>query len=509
MSNILRVNTSFEEVEMMDITVEDVHCFYAGGILTHNCNEEMRIVANLSQERVWADAINSGEDLHSATCVSVFGKLTKEGRAKAKTINFGVIYGMSEYTLAERLKCSIAEARATLKKYHQRLPNLTKWMNYLVKKARKSYTTQTYYGRVRTLEKYYNCSDPGLRAFADRSVVNTAAQGCIPESISFELNGLAVKVHTGVSQTYKQYDKTDLVISHRGDDYCFYVESRSHEAAIVSINHIFFEEIRKDGEWRLKSLNAIETALSGQQVVLSPLQKKTKPDWKYTTIKSPLKRLAAFVASKNTVIGTDPVPVGLVWSAYLLRSSIILSPEEACNLRSVCSVLGFNLKVKWVKDKCKCWLSARRSTYATMKKAHSLGKKPICSGTVRFGKPVYSAQGFLNHNTAADILRIKLCEFYHLLKTDKEFRENVIVGFSVHDEIEFYVKKGYQTEGVKKIVNTMRVVHDNWQVPLEVEPGIGYSWGTCIDGELGPDGKFKSVKDATWYPDKKPDFIEG
>jgi len=78
-----------EEIEMCDIEVEDEHCYYANGILTHNCQEELLIAACLSGERVWLDALKKDEDLHQVTAKALFGEeATKNHRTMAKVANF-------------------------------------------------------------------------------------------------------------------------------------------------------------------------------------------------------------------------------------------------------------------------------------------------------------------------------------------------------------------------------------------------------------------------------------
>ena len=119
----------------------------------------------------------------------------------------------------------------------------------------------------------------------------------------------------------------------------------------------------------------------------------------------------------------------------------------------------------------------------------------------------YACQGFKNRNTAADILRIKLCELYQLWKTNKEFHDNVIICWSVHDEIEFYVKEEYRAKAFKIIPEVMRVEHENWQVPLVVEGGVGYSWGTCLDCDMDENGKIVKVHGAEWYGGNPPEGI--
>lgn len=463
------------------------------------CSEELRITANLSKEPAWIEAIKNGEDLHTATSLQVFGKTDKAHRSKAKTINFGILYGMSVYSLRDRLRISLEEAKAMLARYHQRLVMLTRWIKSVQARGRKTMATSTYYGRVRPLGQYYNSSDPSMIGFADRSAVNTAVQGCIPTTISFEADRLAVKVDSpkNLRSTFKLKNGKEFVLSHRGLNYCYLLLGKSGDFLACDRNHSLFT-----GGRTLITVNAVESFLQRKKVRMARLQSKMFP----TSLpfdRAALKKIASLVKHKTEVPKSRALS-NLFWKAWFSRASVTLSPEEACNLRSIASVHGWNLKGKLVGRQVKCRVSPFRRKATRLTTAINLGTLPVASATVRWGAPVYDAQGFLNRNTAADILRIKLCELYQYWKTNKEFQENVIICWSVHDEIEFYVKLEYRAKAFKLIPQLMKVTHENWQVPLEVDGGVGYSWGTCLDGEMDDSGKLVKIKGAVWYDGKEP-----
>lgn len=91
-SNIEFIEFSDEEMEMCDIEVEEVHCYYANGIMTHNSGQELRITANLSREPAWVEAFTTGGDVHKETAVKIWGEenYNKEYRKLAKGANFAM-----------------------------------------------------------------------------------------------------------------------------------------------------------------------------------------------------------------------------------------------------------------------------------------------------------------------------------------------------------------------------------------------------------------------------------
>lgn len=145
-------------------------------------SEELNIVANLAGERLHTDAIYLGKDAHMLTARKVFGVESEDFRDKIKTCNFLKNYGGEPPTLAKRLKISLAEAKKMFTDYDRALQYITRWKEYVVKEARSKGMVFTYYGRPRLLWKYYQSSEKGMKAFADRSAINSICQGGHVES---------------------------------------------------------------------------------------------------------------------------------------------------------------------------------------------------------------------------------------------------------------------------------------------------------------------------------------
>ena len=240
--------------------------------------QEVRLMANMAKEHVWADAFNNSEDVHMKVAELAFNERSKVARSHAKAVTFGLAYGMSTQSLAKRLNVSLARATEIVSQYFSALTNFKKWIANQHLIARKNYIIFDYYGRPRNLEPYYNTSDPHKVAFGDRSSVNSVIQ-----------------------------------------------------------------------------------------------------------------------------------------------------------------------------------------------------------------------------SAGADILRIKLCQLFDYWHSDKDFHDNVIIPYSVYDEINFYVKYEYIGEAYRIIPQIMREEHSNWLCPLIVEGGIGTSWGTCIDNPTIENGKITNSLNIKWY----------
>jgi DNA polymerase-1 len=119
-------------------------------------------------------------DFHTATAQRVYGisteEVTKEMRSFAKTINFGILYGMGATSLAQNLKIKRAEAQVFLDKYRQAYPELNEYMESLKQFARKHGYAQTEYGRIRDLSNI-DIRNPRNQALLDRIAVNMPIQG--------------------------------------------------------------------------------------------------------------------------------------------------------------------------------------------------------------------------------------------------------------------------------------------------------------------------------------------
>jgi len=147
---------------------------------------ELRIVASISEDPNMCEAFNSGKDIHTATAAKVYGidesEVTKEMRYKAKSVNFGIIYGQGAFGLADNLNIPRAEAKQLIDNYFAQYGSIKKYMDDEISFARKHGFVQTLLGRKRWL-KDINSNNATVRAFAERNAINAPIQGSAADMI--------------------------------------------------------------------------------------------------------------------------------------------------------------------------------------------------------------------------------------------------------------------------------------------------------------------------------------
>jgi len=147
---------------------------------------ELRILAHLSGDETLREAFRQGQDIHVATAVRLFGvdpsHVDAELRSRAKTVNFGVIYGMGPIRLARALSIPVAEARRFIGEYFARIPGVKLYLEASLAEARQNGYVRTLYGR-RRIVRGLDGRDPRLKAQAERIVGNTPIQGTAADLI--------------------------------------------------------------------------------------------------------------------------------------------------------------------------------------------------------------------------------------------------------------------------------------------------------------------------------------
>jgi DNA polymerase I len=151
---------------------------------------ELRIMAHLSQDRGLLDAFERGEDIHRATAAEIFGRspreVTAEERRYAKTINFGLIYGMSAFGLAQQLGLERATAQAYIDSYFARYPGVQRYMETTRQAAREQGYVETVFGRRLWMPEIRN-SNQARRAGAERAAINAPMQGTAADLIKLAM----------------------------------------------------------------------------------------------------------------------------------------------------------------------------------------------------------------------------------------------------------------------------------------------------------------------------------
>jgi DNA polymerase-1 len=147
---------------------------------------ELRVVASISEDPLMCEAFNLGKDIHVATAAKVYGiaesEVTKEMRYKAKSVNFGIIYGQGAFGLAENLNISRTEAKELIDNYFAQYTGIKKYMDSEIEFARNHGYVQTLLGRKRWL-KDITSNNATVRAFAERNAINTPIQGSAADMI--------------------------------------------------------------------------------------------------------------------------------------------------------------------------------------------------------------------------------------------------------------------------------------------------------------------------------------
>ena len=141
---------------------------------------ELRILACIAQDELLLDAFRHGQDIHARTAAEVFGvplaEVTHEMRSRAKAVNFGIVYGISDFGLAKQLDVGRKEAAGYIESYFARYTGVKKYMEHIVAKAREQGYVSTLMGRRRYLPDIRH-SNFNLRSFAERTAINTPIQG--------------------------------------------------------------------------------------------------------------------------------------------------------------------------------------------------------------------------------------------------------------------------------------------------------------------------------------------
>ncbi len=165
---------------------------------------ELRIIAALSDEDTMIEAFKNGEDIHASTASKVFNvplsEVTREQRANAKTVNFGIIYGVSAFGLSNQTDLSRTEAKELIDTYYKTYPKLRKYMADQVDFAREHGYVQTVLGRRRYL-KDINGSNAVVRGAAERNAINAPIQGSAADIIKIAMIEIHRKLEEGKYKT--------------------------------------------------------------------------------------------------------------------------------------------------------------------------------------------------------------------------------------------------------------------------------------------------------------------
>jgi len=214
-------------------------------------NEEMRIATDLSNETTWINSINNGSDFHTATGAIIANKepkdVIKAERKIGKTVNFLALYLGGPLTLSTQAKVTMQEAKKILAKYFAGVPNLKKWIDTEISRARRRKFVKTVFGRTRLLKRFYGSGDRALESHGDRCAINTQIQGAAADIMKAVMSKLYTWIHRNNLQ-----DEIRLLITMH-DELVFEIPTEKIELYVPEIAKImmFNEVILGKLEWTI------------------------------------------------------------------------------------------------------------------------------------------------------------------------------------------------------------------------------------------------------------------
>ena len=189
---------------------------------------ELRILAHMSKDPVLVDSFMNNEDIHRRTASEVFGvameDVTKEMRRNAKAVNFGIIYGQTDFGLSKELGISRSEAKAYIENYFVRYSGVKQWIDQAIQEARVTGISTTMMGRKRYI-KDINSKNFNLRSFAERTAVNTPIQGTAADVMKLAM--------LQVAEQLKQHNFAAKMLLQVHDELIFEVPPREIAGLIV------------------------------------------------------------------------------------------------------------------------------------------------------------------------------------------------------------------------------------------------------------------------------------
>ena len=196
---------------------------------------ELRIVAAISGDPAMSDAFRQGKDIHTATAAKVFNvpenEVTKEMRYKAKSVNFGIIYGQSAFGLAENIGVSRTEAKEIIDAYKIEFAHIQKYMDEMKTFCKTNGYVQTLMGRKRWL-KDINSSNWTVRGYAERNAINSPIQGTAADMIKLAM--------IGIHREFQKHNFKSKMILQVHDELVF----DAHKSEVETIKPIILESMK-------------------------------------------------------------------------------------------------------------------------------------------------------------------------------------------------------------------------------------------------------------------------
>ncbi len=170
----------------------------SGFIVTADYSQiELRLLAIFSEDEKLIEAFNNGEDIHAKTASEVFGvplsSVTSSQRRDAKAINFGIVYGISDYGLAQNISTTRVAAASYIKRYFEKYPKVKEYMDANIAFCKQNGFVKTLFGRIRNIAEI-NSTNYNLRQFGERAAMNMPLQGSASDIIKLAMVKVAQKL---------------------------------------------------------------------------------------------------------------------------------------------------------------------------------------------------------------------------------------------------------------------------------------------------------------------------
>lgn len=452
-------------------------------------SEELNLAGNMAREDGFLYPIKHKLDVHLYVANKRFGVTDPSFRSKSKAVSFGKLYGGGASLIAQRLNISRQAAVQLISDYDKGMPRLKAWQDEVVRTAKRTGFSRTYFGRTIYLARWFSSPDNGMRAYAERVAKNSTIQGSL-------INTIYLPSQDGKSyRPWKDFagQRVDFVDplsgvrrmgvpTFRGEEELHVVIFNTGDFVVCNRGHKFVKYGTDDVVIGLDSCGRIPVRMG------KPFKRPRFSLLKglFSRGKFSLEQLAA-LAHMGRPIAVDDW--GIYWG--LLKSFLggkrfhTRSFVTAATLRSVCDLFGWNL----VYD-----FAASSSTDYVFKlcrgrklKAHAVFAMPlgvthnIMSPSMCSGLPVYPLCGFVHKNTGGDLIRRDLIRLMRYRDLDPEFAANTRFVVTVHDEIQIASRIPYLAKAVCVLQRIMNFWPSNFEVPLVTEPCVGLTWGYELD----------------------------
>ncbi|ABO50127.1 DNA polymerase I [Desulforamulus reducens MI-1] len=211
-------------------------------ILTADYSQiELRVLAHMSQDESFLDAFRQGQDIHTRTASEVFGvpmdQVTSEMRSRAKAVNFGIVYGISDFGLARDLKVSRKEAQGYIDHYFARCPGVRQYIDRVIKEAKETGYVNTLLNRRRYLPELFS-KNFNIRNFGERAAMNTPIQGTAADIIKLAM----VKI----SQQLKEQNLSSQMVLQVHDELIFDAPENEIESLIMLVRQSMENALQLD-----------------------------------------------------------------------------------------------------------------------------------------------------------------------------------------------------------------------------------------------------------------------